>query len=94
MWHSSFAVGKLFLQSRAHEPIYNNVKSPKFCDEFTYKLAFYTLIVAYVMMALFVGLVVAMCCCMWCCACFGVAAAAAAADHQQQQQQERQEGGQ
>ncbi len=82
--------------SSAHEPNYESELLPNYCDETTYKFAFYTLIIAYIFMLLVVGLFCGMCCCMCCCTCVGAAAIAArrnsvSSNEQQQQQQQQQQ---
>ncbi len=63
---------------RIHEPIYDESKAPLlYCHEGTYKFAFYSLVIAYVLMFAMFALACGMCCCMCCCSCFGAAAVAA-----------------
>ena len=54
-----------FLSFRAYEPNYEHPQSPGYCDEGTYKFAFYSLLISYALMAL----AVAMGCCFCVCAC-------------------------
>jgi hypothetical protein len=66
-----FIAGSVYV-FRVHEPDYIHPRLPGYCDEGTYKLAFYFLVITWALAALSVGICMLSCCCACCLAICGI----------------------